>query len=70
MEKHEVFNVRRISKSYWIVEAGYNTFDLYISEKGIGIYLCLDDNTNALVKAYTHQNIMTAINYLFNKEIF
>lgn len=69
MKQHEVFTARKVSQTYWIVEAGYNTFDIYISEKGIGIYLCIGDNKNTLFKSYTHNKIMTAINYLFQKEI-
>jgi hypothetical protein len=64
------FNITKINKQRYQVKTQYNSFLILIDEvKGIGIYLEYEGG-NQLIKQYYHQNLETAINYLFRENIF
>lgn len=68
--EQQYFNVVKMSKSNYSVKTKYNTYFISIDKnKGIGIYLELPES-NTLIKSYRHNNILTAIKYLFTKSIF
>lgn len=68
---HQIFNIKKINKNRYQIKTTYNQYLVLIdNNKGIGIYMEFENNSNILIKQYCHSNIQTAINYLFKKEIF
>lgn len=53
------------------VETNYNTYHIYPDAvKGLAIYQEIPGSPNVLIKSYTGNKIMTAIQYLMRKESF
>lgn len=68
----QTFNVCKLSTGNYSVKTNYNSYMINVnSVKGIAIYMEGTTNSgNWLIKSYRHTNILTAISYLFKKEIF